>query len=155
MAAGLIDRLNSFVVRGLNGDCWGWSGSKHKQGYGKISVFGKSKMAHRVSYELFKGSTKGLMVCHKCDNPECTNPEHLFLGKAVDNMQDKVQKGRHRGAKKGSRHHLSKLSEFDVQRIRSIYACGKMNQYQLAEKFGVSQSEISMIVTYKKWSHVA
>lgn len=154
MARKLIDRFRSFALPRLDSDCWSWNGNKHKQGYGKIHVDGKTELAHRVSYELFNGPASGYMVCHKCDNPECTNPEHLFLGCAMDNMQDKISKGRHRGARKGSRHHLSKLTEFNVQRIREMYSSGKMNQYQLAEKFGVCQAEISHIVNLKKWSHV-
>ncbi len=155
MAKGFIDRFNSFVVKGKEGECWKWTANKSKQGYGKISFMGKSMLAHRASYEFFKGSIRGLMVCHSCDNPECTNPDHLFLGTAMENMQDKIAKGRHKGAKQGSDHHLSKITEVDVAAIRHEYSTGDINQYQLAEKFGVSQSEISMIVTYKKWSHVA
>ena len=156
MTKGIIGRFNSFVVKRSDKSCWAWDGNKSKQGYGKISIFGDAHLAHRISYELFKGPIpESMMVCHSCDNPECTNPEHLFLGTAQTNMSDKISKGRHKGAKRGGDHHLSKLSEFDVKRIRRIYAQGGVTQYQLADQFNVSQPEISMIVTFKKWGHVA
>ena len=152
MSKGLIDRFNQFVDKiSSDSGCWLWTGSTHKQGYGKISFRGKTQPSHRISYELFNGSIpKNMMVCHKCDNTKCVNPRHLFLGTAMDNMQDKVSKGRHKGAKQGSLHHKSKLTEFAVKEIIN----SNMNQYQLAEIHGVSQSTISSIKAGKKWRHV-
>ena len=76
--------------------CWNWTGSKNGiNGYGRITVEGKSYCAHRVSYELFVGIIpNGYNVCHKCDNPVCINPDHLFVGTRSDNMQDASNKGR-------------------------------------------------------------
>lgn len=79
-----------------NSGCWIWTGATIPQGYGCLRRFKKTLKAHRVSFELFKGKiSSGLHVCHRCDNPSCVNPEHLFLGTNVDNMNDKKAKGRH------------------------------------------------------------
>ncbi len=90
----MIDRFNSKAALGENG-CLEWSASKSSAGYGQFWVNGRSRQAHRVAYELHHGRIpEGLFVCHKCDNPPCVNPDHLFLGTANDNNQDKMRKGR-------------------------------------------------------------
>ena len=77
-------------------DCWEWTGSKSKAGYGLFS-YNKIKLSHRISYYLTYGEfDKKLFVCHKCDNPSCVNPEHLFLGTAKDNFEDMISKGRNK-----------------------------------------------------------
>lgn len=152
MARGLIDRFNSFVSKHHAQGCWDWVGNKHKQGYGKISFMGKATLAHRISYELFVGPIpKKMMVCHTCDNPSCVNPDHLFTGRAIDNMHDKINKGRHKGASKGEDHHNSKLTDSDIQMIRE----SEKTQYELAQELGVSQSHICQIRRYQRWQHVA
>jgi hypothetical protein len=139
-----------YVVK--SNSCWSWLGPKNRRGYGMIgssllSAFRTS--SHRFSYELHKGKIPdGLFVCHKCDNPECTNPDHLFLGTPLDNMQDKIKKGRQKVA--GCC--VSKLTEQDVIDIRkdttSTYS-------QLAEKYGhKSIGGISAIKNGKSWKHV-
>jgi hypothetical protein len=78
--------------------CWIWEGTTNSQGYGSITIKGKEKKAHRVSWELFNGPIpKGLLVLHKCDTPACINPHHLFLGTHRDNIQDCIKKGRFKG----------------------------------------------------------
>lgn len=76
-------------------DCWLWTASADGKGYGKMLVDGKLQQAHRLSWLIHTGESPGdWHVCHKCDNPPCVRPDHLFLGTAVDNMRDMHAKGR-------------------------------------------------------------
>jgi len=77
------------------GSCWNWLAGKDKDGYGKIKIARKDLRAHRVSWEIHNGIIPGgLLVLHRCDNPSCVNPSHLFLGTALDNNRDRDAKGR-------------------------------------------------------------
>lgn len=79
--------------------CWIWQGATTNAGYGKIAVHGTLILSHRFSWELHHGPIpEGLYVCHHCDNPQCVNPDHLFVGTAQDNVNDMMAKGRHRTA---------------------------------------------------------
>lgn len=90
-------RFKTFFRLGKNGECWPWNGSKDKDGYGYFKPNGKTVKAHRYSFEQYKGAIpEGMWVLHKCDNPSCVNPHHLFLGTPLDNVMDMDQKGRRR-----------------------------------------------------------
>lgn len=76
--------------------CWLWTGCRDKRGYGKTSIHGKTVIAHRLAWILTFGEiASGQFICHRCDNPPCVNPEHLFSGTPKANMEDMVKKSRH------------------------------------------------------------
>jgi hypothetical protein len=132
------------------GDCWEWTGARHPQGYGLIRTMTGMNRAHRVSYEISNGAIPtGLMVRHKCDNPSCVNPEHLAIGTALDNVHDRVARGRS-ADRRGERHPLAKLNSVSVEHIRASPLPGK----SLAEIFGVSQASVSLIRSNKRWSRL-
>ena len=130
--------------------CWEWQKGKDGGGYGSISIRRKSKSAHIVAFQLFVGPTNGLFVLHSCDNPPCCNPSHLFLGTHTDNMQDMYKKGR--GAnRKGESHPLAKLTQVQVDQIRSLYATGEYSQAKLAVMYNMTGSGIGRIVKNITW----
>ena len=146
----LKDRILSKVKIRKPHECWEWQGAFWSTGYGRAYISGKSVGAHRVVFEIFKGPIPpGFCVLHKCDNPRCCNPAHLFLGTHKDNVKDKVIKGRQA---KGEKNSQAKLTEEEVCRIRYLYDNKLANQVQIAEMFGMSQQEISNIVRRRKWA---
>lgn len=146
-------------------ECWNWIGALNRNGYGLFSVNRRSRLAHRVAWEIANGAAPGkLHVCHHCDNPKCVNPSHLFLGTAADNAHDRDKKGRvaagdrhysrrFPGIRAGDRCPVAKLSSDDVRSIRRRVTNGE-KQATIAREFGVSQSAISNIVRRRDWKTV-
>jgi hypothetical protein len=132
--------------------CWVWKGGFFVgTRYGQLRVGNKTVRAHRFSYELHKGEIpKGFFVCHKCDNPACVNPKHLFLGTAQDNSTDMIRKGRQC---KGETHGQAKLTKEKVEAIKRLYVwrSPELGTFGLAKRFGISQSVVSKIVLNKTW----
>lgn len=128
--------------------CWEWTGSLDTGGYGRL----KNKGTHRISYESFVGPVGALHVLHRCDNPPCCNPHHLFLGTQADNMMDKQSKGRNRVAI-GEKHAKAKMTDETVRSARRAWAKGQSIK-SLAREHGVSSCTISHIVNRKLWRHV-
>jgi hypothetical protein len=148
----LKERFDKFVVRGR--DCWLWSGCRTERGYGRFSIGGKKdrrfRPAHRVSHELYVGVIPlGLSVCHRCDNPPCVRPSHLFLGTQDDNMKDAAIKGR---TIQGERHPKAKLTQEDVRHIRALRLV--MSHSALARKFGIDSKCIRRVLRGEAWRSV-
>jgi len=137
-------------------DCIEWTGCLGNKGYGQRLIKGKSYLTHRLAYVEHHGLSiediDGMLVCHRCDNPPCLNPGHLFLGTHKDNMADMYAKGRE-NPPRGSRNHTSKLTEADIPIIRQMLSVG-MTQVSIAKRFGVWQTAISKIKRGVRWSHI-
>lgn len=125
--------------------CINWSGSKDVYGYGRFKKEGKTYKAHRVAYEKAHGVSliPKQHICHKCDNPSCVNPDHLFLGDGRANALDRHSKSRDAS---GTRHGMHKLSRVDVERIRDISRLGGCSAYFLGKMFKVSATQVRSIV---------
>lgn len=140
------DQLKKFLIS--NTGCWEFTGCKDKDGYG---VFGfKQKRAHRVSYEFHIGPIPaGIFVCHKCDNPSCINPSHLFLGTPKDNMTDKVLKGR-ASSMVGEKNPMSKLTDDQRQEMRVLREQGQ-TYIEIASKYSIAYQTVGKILKGKSY----
>lgn len=129
-------------------NCWQWTAAKAGR-YGAFRSDTRMDLAHRVSYEIYCGPIPaGLRVCHRCDNPICVNPEHLFLGTDADNVFDKVSKSRQA---RGISHGHCKLSDSDVIEIRKTKGA---TQQKIADLYGVDRTLIGLIRRNKIWKHL-
>lgn len=139
--------------------CWVFCGHTSGGGHGHVRI-GTGKKgtligAHRLAWILINGAIpQGLCVCHRCDNPPCCNPKHLFLATALENFDDMRQKGRARGGSLvGTTNKNSKLTDEQVAEIRTAYQNGTL-QRELAKQYGVAQTSISYIVSQGGWKHI-
>lgn len=142
-------------VQKSDGGCWIWTGAKDSNGYGYLaSTLGiPARKAPRVSYELHNDPIQeGLCVCHRCDNPSCVRPDHLFLGTRADNNRDRESKGRGNHAK-GERVHSAKIDADGVRKIREMRAQG-LSQQKIADALGLSQVSVGRVLLGKTWKHV-
>src|ERR1700744_692885 len=161
----LQQRFFSYVAPAVTSNgCWEWVGAKDLKGYGTLMIRDPHKRlakAHRLSWELHEGAIPAKMcVLHKCDNPSCVNPRHLFIGTQRDNQRDKVEKNRQA---KGIVHGRVVLTEDQVREIRTIYVhCSAgcpMGPHitvptsisGLAKRFGVSRPTIAAIIRGETW----
>lgn len=150
-----IKKIKRFSYINQKTGCWEWQKYKNKLGYGYISYRGTQLKAHRTSWIVFKGPIPdGMCVLHKCDNPKCINPDHLFLGTQFENIKDMLSKNRHgHGVNEGMKGANAKLSDEDVFWIRKQEYSWK-NCHEIAEKFGISPFSIYRIFKRQTWKHL-
>lgn len=130
--------------------CWRWLGSLDRDGYGLHSIGRRTIRAHRFSYWLHFGDPGDQIVMHVCDTPACVHPGHLRLGTTLDNVRDKIAKGRLR-VPHGDEHWSRKFSHRDVVRIRALWATGEWTQTAIAKRYGVSLTTIHRAIRHKTW----
>lgn len=155
----IADRFWAKVEKGKPEDCWDWKAGRTGHNYGIFYINNKIVGAHRVAWAIHNGVDLADIphdcICHRCDNPPCCNPSHLFSGTHKDNCDDKIQKGRHiRGKKASDLNPRRILTASDVREIRFMYSSGKWSKDQLAEEFGVTRYNISHVVYRQSWKHV-
>lgn len=136
--------------------CWLWEGSTNEDGYGRFWNGHRRIGAHRQSWIEARGQIPvGLSVLHRCDNPACVNPNHLFLGTQLDNISDMKTKGRARNRPHlGEQHPMAILTESQVIEIRRRYAEGSVMMAHLGAEFGISRQSVSDVIKRKSWRHV-
>ncbi len=138
--------------------CHNWTGSK-TNGYGRLIIGSRTDgsrrtiSAHRLAFESFRGPIPaGMEVCHKCDNPSCINPNHLFVGTKQDNMDDRDAKGRNK-VQVGEKNGQAKLTEADVRSIRRLRSIGHTYK-SIASRFGVDKMTVLRAAKGEQWAHV-
>ena len=142
----LRERFEEKYIPEPNSGCWIWIGSYRGSGYGEMRIDSDYlQRSHRISYQLNVGEIPdGLCILHRCDNPGCVNPKHLFLGTQRINSEDMVTKGRHG---------TTKLNSEAVKVIKFMYNSGR-SLTELARAYKVSTGTISPIIKGKTWKHV-
>lgn len=151
----LFCRIKFHSIENENG-CWvSNSKSCDRKGYPRICLKNRRmRFSHRIMYEQYNKESlpNYLKVCHKCDNPKCVNPEHLFSGTHSENMQDCLKKGRWSN-RKGSNNFSHKLKEQDVSVIK-LRLKNSENIRKISMDYGISYQTIYLIKKEKTWKHV-
>ncbi|MGN8024721.1 HNH endonuclease [Microbacterium sp. 22242] len=137
------ERFWSHVDRRGPNDCWPWTRSRSSRGYGKFRVGRQMRNASRVAYELVKGPLGSNEARHTCDNPPCCNPAHLLAGSHAANMRDMAERERSR---------TTRLTATQVREIRRRHAHESL--VTLAAEYGVTPSNVSLIVRRRTWKHL-
>lgn len=134
-------------------NCWEWMGAKDTKNYGIIGFEKKLYRAHRISIFIHTGIMPVQCVLHKCDNPSCVNPDHLFLGTLKDNSQDMIKKGRNNPVHlRGEKNPFSILTNLQVLEIKNKLSLG-IKGVELARLYKVSTQTISAIKCKRAWAY--
>jgi hypothetical protein len=146
----LIDKFNLYTKQQPSG-CVTWEAGKTSDGYGVVNFDGKSLLAHRVAFELFKGiKPTGKLVCHTCDTPSCVNENHLFLGSQADNMADMKAKSRRKNIGLSEDNGRAKLNLCKANEIREKRMGGKTLK-ELAIEYEVGISTVCRVTRMENW----
>lgn len=134
--------------------CWEWTGSKNEFGHGTFVYKSRKQKAHRFLYSIYgtEKLSKNKFLCHKCDNPSCVRPDHMFVGTQKDNMRDCSKKGR-LNTLTGEGRPNAKLTERDVSQIRKLHKSG-VSSSVLLKMYDVRRATIWGIVNRKSWKHI-
>ena len=145
--------LSSFyrmTKKDVEENCWLWSGKKNRWGYGKQKIGGKEYIASRLSWYIHNGKDpKSLEVCHRCNNPSCVNPKHLYLGTHAENLRDAGIDGL---MPRGSKNPGSKLTEDQVDELKRLSKSG-MSSRKLSLLFPITPRSIRRIVSGARWKY--
>ncbi len=137
--------------------CWNWTAHRNSDGYGMIGLERTRRVerTHRLSWVLHNGPIPdGLQVLHRCDNPACVRPDHLWLGTQIENIADMDAKGRRRfNPARGSQLPNAKLTEADIPVIWQMIGAGVSDRL-IGERFGVTRLAILLIRHGKNWKHL-
>lgn len=153
----LQERFDEKYVPVTESGCWLWTGSSNRYGHLRVPSAAKAFRAHRVSYELHKGSIpKGMNVLHRCDVTLCVNPDHLFIGTQTDNMRDMIAKSRqvtsplagmHGNHASGENSGQCRCPDRVVSEMRHAHSSGLItNIAMLARMYRLSESQVRRIV---------
>ncbi len=134
------------------GPCWEWLAYRNPAGYGEVGRREprRVELCHRVSWELANGAAGASCVLHRCDNPACVNPGHLFLGTRTDNAIDKVAKGRQA---RGEGFSSASLTPEIVREIRALMSRG-LGSCRIAKQLGIVRSSTEAVVCGRTWRHI-
>jgi len=149
------DPLKHYADNVLIGDeeeCWPWLGGRFKGGYGyfKCKALGPPMNASRAAWIIFHGEPGKSFICHTCDNRECCNPSHLFLGTPKENMEDCARKGR---ISHGIHRHNARLTDDDVREMRRLRSEGA-KYTDLMARFGIAKSTVAHVISGDSWKRV-
>lgn len=146
--ADILGRLMSRVEKDPVSGCWNYQLKLTTDGYSRIWFAGRSQLGHQIAYESFVAPIPaGMIVCHRCDNRRCVNPDHLFLGTNADNTADRDRKGRQARGERGGR---AKLTEAQVVSIIG----DRRTQAAIAAVYGVGETAINNIKRGTSWCHI-
>jgi hypothetical protein len=159
----IMRRFEQKVDRRGPDECWPWMGYRMPSGQGQFGIGRTVYLSSRVSYALYNGPVPGdMFVCHRCDNPPCVNPAHLFLGSALDNNRDCKTKGRNakgemmRAIRRRQDQCNRKLTADQVAEIRRLHVRGSKTNGRnaLARRFGTTPQNIGLVISGRTWAHV-